>query len=87
MDKKEEIRDISEIASKEMSFERVLNKMKSEWKSIKFDLMIFRDTNCHILKGLDPILDKLDEDISKVMSIASSPYIKFLEKFFYKINY
>ena len=25
-------------------------------------------------------MDKLDEDIAKILSIASSPYIKFMEK-------
>jgi dynein heavy chain len=31
------------------------------------------------LKGIEPIMDKLDEDIAKTLSIASSPFIKFLE--------
>jgi dynein heavy chain, axonemal len=53
--------------------------MKGEWKTVKFELIEFRDTATYILKALDPILDKLDEDISKMMSISSSPYIKFLE--------
>ena len=79
MDVKEKIRDVSEIASKEQSFERILNKMKNEWRLINFTLTEFRDTGCPILKGLDPINDKLDEDITKIMSILSSPYIKFLE--------
>ena len=78
MDLKEEIREISETASKQSSFERSINKMKSEWKNIKFDLAAFRDTDTHILKSVEPILDKLDEDITKIMSIASSPFVAFL---------
>ncbi|CAD8148668.1 unnamed protein product [Paramecium octaurelia] len=78
MDLKEEIREISETASKQSSFERSINKMKSEWKNIKFELIQFRDTDTHILKSVEPILDKLDEDITKMMSIASSPFVAFL---------
>jgi len=56
--------------------------MKTEWSTIKFELTPFRDTGTYILRQLDPILDKLDEDLTKTMSIASSPFIKFLEKYF-----
>lgn len=58
----------------------MLNKMKNDWKNIKFELMEFRNTETYILRQLEPILDKLDEDLTKTMSIASSPFIKFLEK-------
>jgi dynein heavy chain len=80
MENREEIRDISEKASKEMGFEKTINKMKSEWRTIKFEMTMFRDTGTYILKGIEPIFDKLDEDIAKTMSISSSPYIKFLER-------
>lgn len=52
--------------------------MKSEWKYIKFELTIFRDTGCSILKSIETIMDKLDEDITKMNTISASPYIKFL---------
>lgn len=58
----------------------MLNRMKNDWKNIKFELMEFRNTETYILRQLEPILDKLDEDLTKTMSIASSPFIKFLEK-------
>ena len=80
MELRDEIRDISEKASKEMGFEKTINKMKSEWRVIKFETLLFRDTGTYILKAVEPINDKLDEDIAKTMSISSSPYIKFLEK-------
>ena len=44
----------------------ILNKIKSEWKSINFELSEFCDSQCHILKNFDPITDKLDENISKL---------------------
>ncbi len=52
--------------------------MKSEWKYVKFELTPFRDTGCHILKLIETIMDKLDEDITKMNTISASPYIKFL---------
>ncbi len=78
MELKEEIRDISEIASKELGFEKILNKMKGDWRIIKFELAPFKDT--YLIKAIDPILDKLDEDIAKTQSIASSPSVKFIEQ-------
>ena len=53
--------------------------MKSDWKTIKFEMIQFRDTACPILKAIDPILDKLDEDIVKINTISASPYIEFLK--------
>lgn len=54
--------------------------MRNDWKPIKLELVPYKDTATFILKSIDPIMDKLDEDISKTLSIASSPYIKFLER-------
>jgi len=44
MNFKDEIRDISEIASKEMGFEKILNNIRHEWKNIKFEITGFRNT-------------------------------------------
>jgi len=79
MDFKDDIRDIAEIASKEMGFEKILNNIKNDWKNISFEITNFRNTQYFILKNVEPILDKLDEDIGKLSSISSSPNIKFLE--------
>lgn len=54
--------------------------MRNEWKPEKLGLSEHKGTKTFILKNVDPIMDKLDEDISKTLSIASSPYIKFMEK-------
>lgn len=45
MDMKDEIRDISEIASKEMGFEKILNNIRNEWKNIRFEITGFRNTS------------------------------------------
>jgi dynein heavy chain len=57
--------------------------MRDEWRHIKFDLNEFRDSGTYVLKGAEPIWDLLDEHIMKTMTIASSPYIKFLQ---YEVN-
>jgi dynein heavy chain len=79
MEAKDQIKEISEIASKENSFVRLLTTLRQEWKQINFETKEFRTTGRYILKNIEPIIDKLDEDIAKLSSILSSPYIKFLE--------
>lgn len=76
---KEEIMEISEISSKEKGIEKILNKMKSEWKPIKFELAIYKNSDAYVIRQIEPTLEKLDEDMSKTSSILSSPFIKFLE--------
>lgn len=78
IDIQEEINEISDCASREKKLEDTIQKMKDEWKHIKFELAEFRDSGTHVLKGAEPIWDLLDDHIMKTMTIASSPYIKFL---------
>lgn len=75
----DDIREISEISTKERGFEKILYKMKQEWKPVKLTLVPYKASNTHIIKSVDFILDKLDEDIAKILSIASSPFVKFME--------
>lgn len=79
MEIQDEIREISEISTKERGFEKILMRMKAEWKPIKLSLGDYKDSGTWIIKGIDPIIDKLDEDIAKILSIASSPFVKFME--------
>jgi dynein heavy chain len=80
----EEINDISDCATREKKLEDGIQKMKDEWKYIKFEVQEFRDSGTHVLKGAEPIWDMLDDHIMKTMTIASSPYIKFLQS---EVNY
>jgi dynein heavy chain len=54
--------------------------MKSEWRNVKFELALFRDTGTYILKAVEPILDRLDEDIAKTQTIATSPFVTFFQQ-------
>lgn len=76
---KEEIRDISEIASRELDFEKVLNRMKRDWKEIKFRLHEYPEAETWVIKDVEKVLEKLDEDTVRTQVIISSPFIKFLE--------
>lgn len=75
----EDIRNVSEISSKEKNFEKIINKMKANWKPIKLNLVPHKATGSIVLSGLETIFEKLDEDIMKTQTISSSPYIKFFE--------
>lgn len=59
----DEIIEISAIATKERQLESQLNKMMEEWKSVKFELEEFRDSEVSVLKGVQTIWDLLDEHI------------------------
>jgi len=45
----DEISEISEIATKERLLESQVNKMRDEWKSVKFTIIQFRDSHSGIL--------------------------------------
>ena len=78
MDFMEDINEISDCSSREKKLEDAISKMRDEWKHIKFEINEFRNSGTYVLKGAEPIWDLLDEHIMKTMTIASSPYIKFL---------
>jgi hypothetical protein len=49
----------------EHSFERGLEKMRSEWSEVAFDLMPYKDSGTFVLRGLDDISAMLDDHILK----------------------
>lgn len=63
MDIVDEIIEISAIATKERQLESQLSKMNDEWKSVKFDLQEYRDSEVYVLQGVQMIWDLLDEHI------------------------
>lgn len=79
-DHMDEIRDISETATKERGYVKIVGKLKKEWKNREFRVDPYKDSGKFLIVGIDPILDSLDEDIAKLSSILSSPNVKFFEK-------
>ena len=80
----EQINEISHFADKERKLEQQVHVMKDEWRSIKFNLIPFKDSGTHLLYKPEPIWELLDEHIQKTMVIAGSPYVKFLQQ---EVNY
>ena len=48
----DDISEVSEIATKERQLESQVNKMRDEWKTVRFDLEDYRDSGSIILVGV-----------------------------------
>ena len=70
---------LSEQAAKEYSFERTLDKMKSEWRELLFEFSAYKDTGTYVLKGIEDTVMLLDDQIVKVQAMRGSPYAKAIE--------
>lgn len=78
MSKIDDITEISDIASKELGYEKMLNKLKRQWREVKLNVGTV-DNDVPVIENLDALLEKIDNDIVKVQVIIASPFIKFLE--------
>ena len=72
-------RQVSEVASKEYSFEKNLEKMKSEWRELTFDIQPYKESGTYVLRGVDEVIALLDDQIVKIQAMRGSPYAKALE--------
>ena len=69
--------EISENAKKESRLEEMLNSMKREWETMRFEFTTFRDTSIPILAGqkVEEMQQKLDEDVLISQTIKNSPAV------------
>ncbi|BFI29560.1 dynein axonemal heavy chain [Marchantia polymorpha subsp. ruderalis] len=70
------LEEISEYASKEFALERSLDTMESDWKPLKFEYSLYKNTGANILKG-GPIEEAqlmLDEHVVKTQNMLASAF-------------
>ncbi|KAH1168316.1 dynein axonemal heavy chain 1 [Mauremys mutica] len=79
LDHIDSIAKIAEIAGKEFSIENALDKMESEWVSILFNVLPYKETETFILKSPDEASQLLDDHIVMTQSMSFSPYKKPFE--------
>lgn len=75
----DELREVSENASKESTIEKVIVKMMDEWKNIKFTVNMYKDTGSYILSAVDDIETLLDDHRMKTQAVKLSPNIANFE--------
>ena len=77
-DQIKKLEEISDVASKEYSLERSLDKMLSEWQPIEFELGAHEGSGSYILKGgaIDEMQMLLDDHIVKSQAMMASPFAK-----------
>lgn len=70
---------ISVGACKELQLAQNLHKMWGEWEGVKLSTSQWKETNIHILSGLDDIQALLDDHLIKTMTMRGSAFVKPFE--------
>ncbi|KAF5403840.1 Dynein heavy chain axonemal [Paragonimus heterotremus] len=76
----ETISKVAEVAGKEYSIESALNKMVSEWQSISFDVLPYKNTGTCIIKISEEVNQLLDDHVVMTQAMNFSPYKKPFEE-------
>ena len=74
------ISKVAEKAGKEFSIEQQLDKMEGEWKSVRFDVLPYKQTGTFIIKASEEISQMLDDHIVATQSMSFSPFKKAFEE-------
>ncbi|XP_059095302.1 dynein axonemal heavy chain 3-like [Tigriopus californicus] len=75
-----QLEEIGATASKEYALEMSMAKMKSEWQSVIFECVPYRESGVSILSGVEDVQQMLDDHILKAQTMHSSAYIKPFEE-------
>ncbi|XP_037242845.1 dynein heavy chain 1, axonemal [Falco rusticolus] len=74
------ITKVAEIAGKEYAIEKALDKIESEWSSVLFTVVLYKDTDTFILRNTDEASQLLDDHIVMIQSMSFSPFKKPFEE-------
>ena len=78
--KREEIAERSIYATGQKKLNATLDKLKEKYKQMKFDLVAFNESDIFILKDVEPLCEEIDAILTKIVSLSSSKFAKFLQK-------
>ena len=78
--KREEIAERSIYATGQKKLNATLDKLKEKYKQMKFDLISFNESDVYILKDIEPLCEEIDTILTKIVSLSSSKFAKFLQK-------
>ena len=80
LEKRDEISDRSVYATGQKKLNATLDKLKEKYKMMKFDVQNFNDTDLVILKDVEPLSEEIDVILTKIVSMSSSKFAKYLQK-------
>ncbi len=80
LEKRDEISDRSVYATGQKKLNATLEKLKEKYKLMKFDCTNFGNTDLVILKDVEPLSEEIDAILTKIVSMSSSKYAKYLQK-------
>ena len=76
----DEINERSTYATGQKKLAANLDKFKEKYKSLRFELTFYKDSDLLVFKDIEPILDDIDTLLTKVVSMSSSKFAKYLQK-------
>jgi len=73
----QDIQEIGDKSGKELGIENQLRQMQTDWDEVAFDCAEpYRSTETYILKGVDEVMAKLDEQVVLTQAMQFSPFNK-----------
>lgn len=76
----EVIQKIADIAGKEYSIEKIIEKMATEWENVNFEVLPYKNTGTHIIKVGEEIGQMMDDHIVLTQGLSFNPYKKPFEE-------
>jgi len=74
---------VSDYATKEKGILQDIDKMRKEWSNVKFEMKIYLNTDIYMVNSLPQVTEKLEDHIARTLFLSSSPYTKYIEKYFF----